>query len=322
MEGFLNTLLSKNACEEYRGIHKNFSWKNLGEGILECIPHNSSTSSIIISAGIHGNETAPIEIIDQIVNDLFSGKIILKEHVLFIFGNPQAIRLGKRYLENDLNRLFFCDYNDIETDREIQRAKELEKAVDLFFKNSPINNKRYHYDLHTAIRTSLFQTFALLPYQVHPYDNKLIEFIESSNIDALVYHNEIGKTFTQFTSSLFLSASVTLELGKANKLGENNLVEFNDIKMMLENILLKKEFPFRKKSFIDIFIVKSSILKEYDDFKFNLPDNAPNFTLFAPKNIIATQNKNEILFNSEVRILFPNNNVKKGLRAGLIIIQK
>ena len=79
MEDFLNSILLKERTIETGGVTKRFTWQYLAEGILECIPHDNYTSSIVISAGIHGNETAPIEILGQIVNDLFSEKLDLKE---------------------------------------------------------------------------------------------------------------------------------------------------------------------------------------------------------------------------------------------------
>ncbi|MFW2804395.1 succinylglutamate desuccinylase, partial [Acinetobacter baumannii] len=63
MIDFLKNVIKKNGYQNKRGVTKSFSWEYLAEGVLECIPHNSYKNSIVISAGIHGNETAPIEIV-------------------------------------------------------------------------------------------------------------------------------------------------------------------------------------------------------------------------------------------------------------------
>lgn len=46
----------------------------------------------MLSAGIHGNETAPIELLNQLVNDLLSGSRTLAVRLLVVLGNPAAMR--------------------------------------------------------------------------------------------------------------------------------------------------------------------------------------------------------------------------------------
>ncbi|HBT4656681.1 TPA: succinylglutamate desuccinylase, partial [Klebsiella pneumoniae] len=85
---------------------KNLSWHWRGEGILELVPHTGYQRAIVLSAGIHGNETAPVELLAAIVDDLLAGRLPLAARLLVLYGNPPAIRAGQRYLTHDLNRLF------------------------------------------------------------------------------------------------------------------------------------------------------------------------------------------------------------------------
>ncbi len=55
---------------------------------------------------MHGNETAPIELLLQLTHDLSCGRQPLTQALLIVFGNLPAIRAARRYLHNDLNRLF------------------------------------------------------------------------------------------------------------------------------------------------------------------------------------------------------------------------
>jgi succinylglutamate desuccinylase len=80
----------------------------LGEGALEVTPtaHDDRGLDLLLSAGIHGNETAPIELLDRLLQAIASGQLLPKVRILFLFGNPEAMRRGERYVEHDINRLF------------------------------------------------------------------------------------------------------------------------------------------------------------------------------------------------------------------------
>ncbi|MCT6981007.1 succinylglutamate desuccinylase/aspartoacylase family protein, partial [Salmonella enterica subsp. enterica serovar Oranienburg] len=78
--------------------------------------------------------------------------------ILFLFGNPEAMRRGERYLELDVNRLF-NGRHEKNIGPEAMRAAELEQLARSFF--SLPGRSRLHYDLHTAIRGSKVEQFAL-----------------------------------------------------------------------------------------------------------------------------------------------------------------
>jgi len=76
-------------------------------GVLSVYPKgNSSVHSILLSVAVHGNETAPIEIIDQLVSDIFAGKIIPTHRLLIVIANPEAIKSNSREVDENMNRLF------------------------------------------------------------------------------------------------------------------------------------------------------------------------------------------------------------------------
>lgn len=318
----LTLTLDRQTPEKIQGVTQDFTWQWLGEGLLQCTPKSSYAKTIVLSAGIHGNETAPIELLANIINDLFAGRLALAERVLFVLGNPEAIRQGVRYLENDMNRMFCGAYQHLKQDQETDRVAELEQVTAAFFEQSSVEAQRYHYDLHTAIRASLLPVFALFPYQTRPFDDFLIQSLDAADLDALVYHNAIGKTFTHFTAETFQVASSTLELGKAKPFGQNDLAEFASIDQVLRAVLSGQALPIRHKSSIRQFKVIHSILKQSEDFQLQLSADAPNFSTFQKGEVIAMQQTgNEVAVDQQVWILFPNPNVKIGLRAGLILTE-
>lgn len=55
----------------------------LAEGIISFETIADSDKDIVLSCGIHGNETAPIEICDDLVKSILLGKTVIKQRVLF-----------------------------------------------------------------------------------------------------------------------------------------------------------------------------------------------------------------------------------------------
>lgn len=324
MIDFLTLLCSAQSAEIQQGETETLCWQWLDEGILQFYPKCASQTNLVLSAGIHGNETAPIELLAQLCQDLLHGRLTLQVNLLCILGNPLAIRAGVRYVEHDMNRMFCGEHQRLVSSVETQRAACLEQFVTKFFQASS-STIRYHFDLHTAIRESYFPTFALLPFQVQPYDSYLIQVIESAELDALVYHNATGQTFTHFTSSMLQSASVTLELGKAKAFGENDLSSFAAIDQVLRKVVAGEALTGRKKAALRQFKVVDSILKIAENFSLHLTEDAPNFTVFQQGEVIATQIDahlhpvNYVAQLEQVFILFPNPKVKLGLRAGLVL---
>ncbi|HDZ9212322.1 TPA: succinylglutamate desuccinylase/aspartoacylase family protein, partial [Aeromonas dhakensis] len=100
---------------------------------------------IVLSCGIHGNETAPIEICNQLLSRLLSGELRARHRVLFLFGNPAAMNLGVREVEENMNRLFSGAHSKGEglCNQERIRAMRLEQYVSRFFSDPA--RPRYHY---------------------------------------------------------------------------------------------------------------------------------------------------------------------------------
>lgn len=323
MQDFLAMTLSGQFPEPQQGQQHGFTWHWLAEGVLELTPVHDYHKVVVLSAGIHGNETAPIELLNQLCADLFAGKLVLQVRLLIIFGNPEAMRQGQRYLSADLNRMFMGGVSEFTESAETARAKGLEQLVQQFMQHSDPQAIRLHYDLHTAIRASLFPTFGLLPYKSEPFDPEFLSSLEAADLDALVHHQSLGRTFSQLTAETCQASSCTLELGKALPFGCNDLSQFQATDTMLRSVVANQPLPPRgKTSAMRQFQVQYSLLKQHDDFKLYLSDDAPNFTVFEQGDLLCTQQQQETrVQHTQEWILFPNPNVQKGLRAGLMLTE-
>lgn len=136
MNFFLEDTLRSTIPQLQRGERQNLHWRWLGEGIMELTPTTGYRESVVISAGIHGNETAQIELLDLILSDLLSGKLALRVRLLVILGNPPAMRAGKRYLSTDMNRMFSGRHKDFTPSYETERTRKLEAVMTAFWSTS------------------------------------------------------------------------------------------------------------------------------------------------------------------------------------------
>lgn len=332
------------------GVH----WQRHAEGVLELTPpgmvaapttsdvseSSDATSAFaaghtgrpghrydaILSCGIHGDETAPIEIVDGILHDIADGKLTLRERVLVVLGNPDAVRAGKRYLEYDLNRLFQGAHAKRAESPAVQRARELEVIVAQFFAGvDGVRRQRRHVDMHTAIRASLFPRFAVVPgTPERPPQSAWFDALAAADIEATMRTEQPSVTFSYYTCARFGAESCTLELGKVAPFGENRLADFAGIDAALRRWLSGGDMAAREDGQVlqaKRFRVAAEIVRRTDAFVLDVPADTPNFTAYPAGTVLARDGENTYtVSHPEERIVFPNPNVANGLRAGVMVV--
>ncbi len=310
-------------------------------GIIEITPKHNSNVNLVLSAGIHGNETAPIEILSDLVSKIFREEISLAHNLLIIIGNPKAMLIQERFTGFNLNRLFNGAWKDYLDDpvavEEAVRAQELEQQVQTFFQqaNYNVNDEeipdglgqvRIHYDLHTAIKPSLHQKFAIYPYlHERSHSKAQIKFLVDAGIETVLLYHKPSTTFSYFSSYQFNAHAFTLELGKVRPFGENNREDFSQF----ENLLIAQvsgQYEFQSNCDIhdaNVFMVKKELIKtsEMDELGFDSANTA-NFTQFNKGDLLLDAGKNSYLVEQDGEaIVFPNNKVPVGQRMGLVVVK-
>jgi len=312
----------------------------LDAGVLLVEPTKWATpsKSIVISSGIHGNETAPIEIVQQLISDVVAQKIQVKHRTLFIMGNPVAMNIAKRFQTENLNRLFCGKHQEIDPCFEKYRAAKLESYVSDFFNAGKVNNTsddnsdntsesqvtNYHYDLHTAIRDSKYEKFAIYPYQAEkPWDKEQLSFMASCGVNTILFGHGPSGTFSYFSSANFAAHAFTIELGKVRPFGENNMANFQAMTDNLSALVCDEEITLKNfdNNDFNLFEALGDITKVSDKFELYIADKASNFTDYPVGTLLSTDTNQEYRTTlSGESIVFPNANVGNGQRAVLMVV--
>ena len=318
------TLAGREPTEKIQllGEHVRLHW--LDEGVLEVslVGAQDCGLDLVLSAGIHGNETAPIELLDELLQAIARGDLQPRARLLVVFGNPEAMRRGERFVEQDLNRLFAGRHAE-QVGFEAMRANDLEHHLSNFF--SRPGRQRLHYDLHTAIRGSKIEQFALQPYAVgrSPCPQQLVRLAQAG-IAAVLLQDKPGITFSAFSYAHLQAEAFTLELGRARPFGRNQQVDLQALRQSLWQLIEGCETPVDPAALerLQLFRVSRELIKHSDAFRLHLPDTVENFSELAQGSLLAEDiaGSRWLVEEAQARIIFPNPRVANGLRAGLLVV--
>jgi succinylglutamate desuccinylase len=299
-------------------------------GVICFEPHRATNEDVVLSCGVHGNETAPIEICAAIVKDILNELLTPAVRLLVLFGNPPAINAGSREITENLNRLFSGHHSKgaglINAER--RRAKALEQYVSQFYQQSRVTGSatrnRSLYDLHTAIRGSRFEKFAVCPF-LHgkPWRKTEFAFLAACDVHTVLLMQTPATTFSYYASNEHNAHSFTIELGKVKPFGQNDMARFERADSSLRALICNepvKAGAFTAEKF-NMYQVYRSIVKQTQDFKLHFADDIENFTSYPPGTLLATDGDIEYRVEQEGEaLIFPNANVAIGQRAMLMVV--
>jgi succinylglutamate desuccinylase len=288
-------------------------------GVLELTPAvcRDDACACVLSVGIHGNETAPIELLGESLARLEAGLLRLGAPVLVILGNLEAIRGATRYVNTNLNRLFRRDLD--ESGMEPERARLLMHAVDDFFVCYP-GHERLHYDLHTAIRDSRFPRFVVEPYADTVTRAEQWRWLAAAGIQAVLHQHQHSWTFSHYSKHYHQAQAFTLELGRALPFGHNDLTPLAPMGQLLDALIEGREPPGAEPTRMVFFRVAHELMRHARDFRLCFADDTPNFTEFAPGSRLAEDAEAGpfVVEEEPLCVVFPNAAVELGTRAALL----
>lgn len=291
-----------------------------GPGLLELCPTacRPAACACVISAGIHGNETAPIELVGEWLARLEAGLVRLGAPVLVVLGNIPAIQAGKRFIDTNLNRLFRRDLEG--QGAEAARARGLMAIVDDFYARHAL--PRLHYDLHTAIRASRYPRFAVVPFAETRIETEQWHWLAAAQIQAVLHQHQHSWTFSHYTKHYHGAQAFTLELGKVAPLGGNDLLALRPMRELLEALAEGRQPPGANPGHMAFFQVVYELIRQAEDFSLCFAEDTPNFTSFAAGTRLAHDAVagDFVVGERPLAVVFPNAQVEIGARAALLVV--
>ena len=295
-------------------------------GVIVFTPAGKPTRDLVLSCAVHGDETAPIEICDALIEALKQGQLTPQARVMFLIANPAAINNGTRFVEENMNRLFSGAHSKGRglVNKERVRAKALEGYMERFFATSPPRRERIHYDMHTAIRDSAHEKFVVYPYQnERPYSKRQLQLLKAMGVPVVLLNDGPTTTFSYYSVNQFNAHGFTVELGKVKPFGQNDIQRFAAAQSTLTALICEADPELDRFEHDDFMIyqVLRSINRTAQDFELNFPDNVANFTEFPLGAVIARDGETEYRVETEGEsVIFPNAKVALGQRALLTVV--
>lgn len=301
-------------------------------GIVRISPasHSVQRASLLVSVGVHGDETGPIEMLAQLLDELAIAPAALKVDLMLVVGNPAAIAQGKRFIDVDMNRLFRLA-REGETSLKVSaenpileagRAKIIMQATADFF--AAAQTEKWHLDLHTTIRPSRYPTFAIVPDLIASSEKSaLMNWLSEARIGAVIMNPTSSGTYSYYTAEHFGAASSTVELGRIGVLGGSDSSLLAQPKAALRKMMSGELFFDAHDNSPHVFEVTQEIIKHSNAFTMAFDRATENFTPMQRDTVIATDG--DVVYrvcHTEESVVFPNPDVSVGHRAGLMVVRQ
>ncbi|PAU71329.1 succinylglutamate desuccinylase [Vreelandella alkaliphila] len=290
-------------------------------GILEITPATvrPAAHACVFSAAIHGNETAPVELLGNWLSAIEAGTVTIGAPVLVILGNLPALKAQQRFIKTNLNRLFQREL--AETGEEPDRARELMSAVDGFYNRHQALPK-LHYDLHTAIRGSLYTRFVVEPFAETMINPEQWEWLAAADMQAVLHQHQHSWTFSHYSKHYHAAQAFTFELGRVAPFGENDMAALAPMLTLISALSAGEQPPKKPAETMRFFQVQHELMRQAENFRLCFDEDVPNFSRFEPGTCLAKDSVagDFIVGDTPLHVVFPNAKVEIGARAALLVV--
>jgi succinylglutamate desuccinylase len=291
----------------------------LADAVWQYQPPRAASLRLLLSAGVHGDETAPIEMLARRLPQWADAAAALEVELVLAIGNPDAVAAGRRFVGYDMNRMFASDGAVPAWGREGERARQLKQVLAAAMPTST-GTPLVHLDLHTTIRPSLKPTFAIVPgSDAH---SPLLRWLGCAGLHAAVLNPGPGTTLSAWSAARG-AASCTVELGRVGAFGSNDADLLAPFEAALDRLVRRPLECWHTPADaggIEVYRVTRELIRSSEHFELMIPDTAPNFTPLAPGQLLARDRLHLVHARQGGEcVLFPNRKVALGLRAGLLV---
>lgn len=246
--------------------------------------------SVVLLAGIHGNEPAGILAFRELKKlKIIRGKIQL------IYGNIRAIQRKKRFIDSDLNRLFRLKNKLIQkqiNSYEYQRSREIMPLLD---------RADILLDIHSTSKKTL-------PFVICGLNAVNIVSCFPFNIRCYGFDKTYPGSTSYYMNTKKGKIGIGIECGQHNdKLAAHRAITCVKILLSRLKMIRGKKYKIKKQKIykaLEIYITKTD--------KFKLEKNFKNFENINNGQLIATDGNDKIISRKNQFILFAKDRHKKG----------
>ncbi|NOQ92034.1 MAG: aspartoacylase [Flavobacteriaceae bacterium] len=279
--------------------------------ILAKIEGSKNAPTVVVIAGIHGNESAGVEAAKRVLHKIKEENIMFNGNLYMLLGNINGLNKGVRFEDVDLNRIWKKENIDTinnnypPNNNEVKEQIEIYKIIKDILKNEI--GPFYFLDLHTTSAASVpfitisdslnnrkFSSNFPVPVVlgIEEYlDGPLLTFINEYGHVALGF--EGGEHYDE-KSIINCEAFIWKALVHSKCLSKKNISNYKKYKNNLSKLCCKYEF---------FEINYRYVLKNDEDFKMNL--GFENFEKIKKNQQLALSNGAIIKANENGRIFMP-----------------
>ncbi len=261
--------------------------------------------TIIICAGLHGNEPLGVIALKRVISKLINQEIKINGNILAFVGNPSALKKKKRFIDIDLNRIWFDkERKDL---HEFSQLDEIKNLIENFDKDIKVDNK-FFIDLHTTSSKSI-------PFIVVSKNKASIDYSKKFPFPVVVNLDQ----FIDGTLISFLELKGYKGLAFEGGFHEDKSVlqhhEYFIWKALIDSKIIEADLSYINSS---LTISRREILFAKDDLfeikyrhnvtsqsSFKMMPGYENFQQISKSQALAVENGNEIISPFDGRIFLP-----------------